>query len=290
MTARLVALPLSLLVAGLGMGQPSRAPDIATSKAVEAAAGYVAEYKGQLTSVIADELYTQDVVTQPLDPRMPRGRRLRSELFFMFAPADHDWMAIRDVLTVDGNRVVDRPDLRQALQTLPAADVAAKFKEFNSRYNIGRTYRNFNEPTLSLLVLDDHHRGRFSFSLKRAERAASVAVVVLEFTEKASPTLIHDPSRGPVFSNGELVIEPGSGRIHRAMLTAKIDGGRLELTTTYSLEPRLGIWVPLLFREQYEHGIRSTERSFTSGFDYESILCEARYANFRRFATSVRIK
>jgi hypothetical protein len=290
MTGRLAGLPLSLLVVGLGTGQPSQSPDIATVEAVKAAAGYVSEYQRQLTSVVADEIYTQDVVAQPLDPWMPRGRRLRSEVFFMFAPADHDWMAIRDVLTVDGNTVPDRPDLRQALQMLPAVDVAARFKEFNSRYNIGRTYRNFNEPTLSLLVLDDHHRSRFAFNMKRNERAGRAAVVTLAFTEKASPTLIHDPRRGPVFSNGELVIEPVSGRIHRAMLTAKIDGGRLELTTTYSLDARLGMWVPSLFREQYEHGIRSTERSFDSGFDYESILCEARYANFRRFATSVRIK
>ena len=73
-------------------------------------------------------------------------------------------MAVRDVMSLDGNALGDRPDLRDAFQRLAAGDVAARFKEYNSRYNIGRTFRNFNEPTLSLLVLDERHRARFRSS------------------------------------------------------------------------------------------------------------------------------
>src|SRR5687768_5592947 len=175
---------------------------------------------------------------------MPRARYMRSEIFFIFAPAEHDWMAIRDVTELDGKALSDRPDVRVALQTLPAPDVAVKFKAYNSRFNIGRISRNFNEPTLSLLVLDAHHRSRFSFERKRVERTGDTVLVTVAFTEKGTPTLIHDTKQGTVFSRGELAVETGSGRIRRAALTASIDGGSLELTTLYSPDQRLGMLVP----------------------------------------------
>jgi hypothetical protein len=55
---------------------------------------------------------------------------------------------------------------------------------------------------------------------------------------------------------------------------------------TVNREP---MWVPALFREEYEFGIPTSSR-FASASQYESIFCEAKYTNFRRFATSARIK
>ena len=178
---------LSLAAAALAP-QP---PDLSEKAVVAAAASYVASYQKLLTSILADEIYLQEIVEQtPRDPEMPRSRRMRSEIFFMFAPAHHDWMTSRDVLSVDGRAVQNRPDLREALRTLPAYEVAGAFKKHNSRYNIGRTFRNFNEPTLSLLVLDEHHRARFSFDRRHVEWVGDTALVTLAFTEKDTPTLI----------------------------------------------------------------------------------------------------
>src|SRR6185369_3393856 len=144
---------LAVLVASAG----AQRPDTSALAVVRAAAQYV-----------ADEIYTQQIAAQePSEADMPRQRRLRSEVFFMFAPADRDWMAIRDVTEVDGNAAPDRLDLGEALRTLAPDEVAAKFKAYNSRYNIGRTVRNFNEPTLSLLVLDERHRPRFMFERRQ---------------------------------------------------------------------------------------------------------------------------
>ena len=163
-----VLIPALALLASAGASQ---GPDTSTKAIVEAAAGYVADYQRQLTSVIADEIYTQEVVAQsPRDPQMPRLRTMRSEVFFVYLATSHHWMAIRDVMSLDGNALGDRPDLRDAFQRLAVGDVAARFKEYNSQYNLGRTFRNFNEPTLSLLVFDERHRARFSFDRKRVER------------------------------------------------------------------------------------------------------------------------
>jgi hypothetical protein len=176
------------------------------------------------------------------------------------------------------------------LGALPASDVAATFKTYNSRFNIGRTYRNFNEPTLSLLVLDANHRERFSFNRKRVQPAGETVLVTLTYVEKESPTLIRDVKRGRVFSRGEVVVEAGTGRVRHAMLAAKTTDVTLELTTTYSPDERLAMWVPTLFREQYEHGLSPDSRKLDSRSEYERIVCEARYTNYRRFETSVRVK
>jgi len=188
---------LAVLVASAG----AQRPDTSALAVIRAAAQYVADYQRQLTSVIADEIYTQQIAAQePSEADMPRQRRLRSEVFFMFAPADRDWMAIRDVTEVDGNAAPDRLDLGEALRTLAPDEVAAKFKAYNSRYNIGRTVRNFNEPTLSLLVLDERHRPRFMFERRQVQRSGDAWVVTMRFSEREGPTLIHDPNRGFMFS------------------------------------------------------------------------------------------
>jgi hypothetical protein len=280
----------SVFLAVLASLAPASPPDTSTTAVVKAASLYVLEYERQLTSILADELYTQQIAEQqPRDPDMPMVRQLRSEVFFMFGPYNGDWMAIRDVKEVDGDPLHERMDLAEELRTVPAIDVAARFKDFNSRYNIGRTQRNFNEPTLSLLVLDERHRARFSFDRRQVQREGDAVLVTLRFTERRQPTLIHDPGQGPLFATGELVVEAGSGRIRSALLRGAIGGQRLQFATTFTPDDRLGIWVPSVFREQYEFSgpARSREQPVPQ---HEKILCEATYTNFRRFATSARIK
>ena len=265
-------------------------PDVSERAVVAAAAAYVASYQQMLTSILADETYTQQIIAQtPRDPDIPSVRQMRSEVFFMFAPVRHDWMTIRDVLSVDGKAAPDRLDFKDALRTLPADKVADTFRQHNSRYNIGLTLRDFNEPTLSLLVLDDHHRGRFSFDRRRVERVGEVVLVTLAFAERDRPTLIRAPDGRPIFAKGEMTVEAGSGRVRRVLLTGKSEV-RFELTTVYSPDERLGMWVPSRFGEEYEFGAPPKARSPASRVVHERILCEAVYTNYRRFDTSVKIK
>jgi hypothetical protein len=267
--------------------------DLSVAGVVRVAAAYVKAYQEQLTFLIADEAYTQQIRSQIPDDRTPKARTMKSELFFMFTPANGDWMAIRDVIEVDRKPVTGRPDLRTALETLPAAQVAGAFKASNSRFNIGRTQRNFNEPILSLLVLDARYLPNFTFERKRVERAASGTLVTLAFTEKSAPTLIRDLQLRPVFSKGELVLDAATGRVHRAQLRVTIGGVSLELTTTYTADERLGLWVPAHFRERYEEGMLppgSARTQLENTRSYEELVCEARYSNYRRFETTARIK
>jgi hypothetical protein len=256
---------------------------------LNAAAEYVRGYQDQLTSVIADEVYTQQIsALVPNDPALPRFRRLNSEVFFVRVNAGEDWMAIRDVVRVDGQVVENRRVLLDEIRRLPVSEVAEAFKAQNSRFNLGRTYRNFNEPVLALRALTDLHRSRFSFERQRVQRTAGITLMTVSFAEQSGPTLIRDLTFGVVLTRGDLTIEVGTGRIRRSRLTAASGPVRFELSTDFTHDARLDILVPNRFRERYEHGIRPT--SLEGVFEYEEIVCEATYSNYRRFETGGRIK
>jgi hypothetical protein len=271
----------------------TRPPDVSVEAVIRAAAAYVKAYQEQLTLIVADEAYTQQIRSQIPDDRTPKTRSMKSEIFFITAPAGGGWMAIRDVVEVDRTPVAGRQDLKSALETLPAAQVAGTFKAANSRFNIGRTQRNFNEPILSLLVLDARYRGHFSFERRRVERRSGETLVTVAFTETTAPTLIRDLELRPASAKGELVVEAWTGRIRRAQLGVTLGGVTLELTTTFGNDERLGVWVPIRFQERYEEGVRapgSAQARLMTPTTYEEIVCEARYSNFRRFETTARIK
>jgi hypothetical protein len=278
--------------AGDAAGSPATAQDgRALSALVDAAAAYVMRYQQELTAVVADESYTQHVVAQiPRDGLRPLKAALTSEIFFMFT-AGHDWMAIRDVRSMDGVALENRPDLRQALLLLPAAEVAGRFKSYNSRFNIGRVTRNFNEPTLSLLVLDDRHRARFAFERGRLRQTRENSLVTLRFKERRGPTLIRNLNGGDASAAGEVTIEPETGRVTNAVLAVTIDSVRATLSTRYEFEERLGIMVPIRFGEHYEDGL-PPRPGVNSGLRqrYEEILCEATYSGFRKFQVTTRIR
>ena len=291
----LLAAALSLGVVGL-RSEGQRPPDNTSADAVaSAAASYVKDYQRALTTVLADEDYQQQVVTQtPLDRSMPRARRLRSEVFFMFAPASGDWMAMRDVVSIDGKSLAERPNLREALRTLPPIEVARTFKSYNSRFNLGKAARNFNEPTLSLLLLDDRYRANVKFTRKNVERRADGTWVTVGFSETLGPqTLVRDLSLQPVISKGEFVVDAATGRVRRAHMVTTFGEMTAQLTTTYRPDERLAMWVPATFEERYQSGAKITiapDPRINLPTTYEEIRCLARYANYRRFEVNVVIK
>lgn len=284
-----------LCVAAIALsGFAQSTPNVSTRAVVAAAGAYVREYQQQLTSVVADEIYIQDIVVQiPRDPSGPRTRVMEGEVFFMFVPQG-GWMTIRDVTRVDRQPAAERLDVPQVLRDKSVREAARTFTAHNARYNIGHTFRNFNEPTLALLVLDEQHRARFSFDRRRVERSADGTVVVLSFRERERPTLIHHLHEGPVYSRGELTIDAATGRVLRTTLSAQTGDIRLELTTEYGDDERLQMAVPVKFRERYERGKRprgltpETEGRFSE--EYEEIVCDATYMKYRRFETQVRIR
>jgi hypothetical protein len=201
-------------------------------------------------------------------------------------------MAIRDVRTVDGAPAPERTDVRAILATLPVTEVGDRMRSYNARYNIGRIVRTINEPTLALLSLDGAHRSRFRFETKTREDVDGHALIWLAFEEKERPTLIRSLQGRPVFMKGELLVEIANGRIWESRLSATVEGTSVELVTKYRFDERLGLMLPIVFRELYEQGKAARARGRTSGTsaEYEQITCEANYSNFRRFEVLSRIR
>jgi hypothetical protein len=270
-------------------GAPSAQKAIA-----QRAADYVADYQRELTAIVADEEYVQDVRSQvPQVPGAPRSRSTTGEVFFIFTAPSRGWMAIRDVRTVDGAPAPERTDVRATLATLPVTQVGEQMRSYNARYNIGRITRNINEPTLALLSLAEAHRSRFRFETKTREDVDGHALIWLAFQEKETPTLIRSLQGRPVFMKGELLVEMANGRIWESRLTATVEATRVELVTNYRFDERLGLMLPTVFRELYEQGKAAAQTRMQqpgTNLEHEQIVCEAKYSNFRRFEVFSRIR
>ena len=277
-----------VLLAWLGWATPEAA-DLR-----QLAASYVDDYQKQLTAIVADEVYVQEIRAQlPAEEGAPRSRTIRGEVFFLFAAAEREWMAIRDAREVDGVALTGTTDVRATLRTLPAAQVADRMKRYNARYNIGRIVRDINEPTLALLVLDATHRSRFRFKADKPRQVGDRRLVPLSFKERERPTLIRTTAGKPIYTSGELMVEPESGRIWQSTLNASVDAIKVQLTTEYAFDERLGLLLPAVFRENYEQGKMVTSsgsgRSVTP-IEHEVVVTEGRYSNFRRFEVLSRIR
>jgi hypothetical protein len=176
-----------------------------------------------------------------------------------------------------------KKDLRAMLTAGPILGLARTLAEESSRFNIGQIYRNFNEPTLGLLVLDAKHRDRFKFDRRKVESSPDGPLVTLAFTEKKGPTLIHGVNGQDVFATGEVVIEAATGRVRQTRLEIATELVRARLATTFAEDKHLELWVPDTFTEFYTNQA-DTRRPF------ETTVCASRYTNYRRFEVQVRIK
>jgi hypothetical protein len=270
---------LALLLSGVLIAAArSQTPDTSVKAVAAAAATYLAEYQRQFSYLLADEDYTQQVVASTSVGA--DQRRMIGESFLTYLPGDRAWIAIHDIAQVDGQPVAGREDLRLLLQREPVAGVARLLAQRNARFNIGRISRNFNEPTLGLLVLDARRQRQFKFDRRAVERDGTATIVTLKFKETEPPTIVHGTDGSQVFSTGEVAIDAETGCVRSTTIQFKYGAITASLTTQFVRDPKLEMWVPSLFSERYE----STDKL------RELVLGEATYSNYRRFDVQVRIR
>lgn len=289
------------VVAATVVSAQSRLEPPSLETLLAAVRGYLIEYQHELSYVIADEAGTQRILRQiPGVPGTPSSRNTKAEIHFRVVPELGAWMAIRDVTAVDGVPVEKRADLRAELEKRGLADVASDVKTYNSRFNIGRITRNFNEPTLALGLLDESRADTLTFTIRSRRTERGTRLVTLGFKEVPGDNpFVVDLQRGQAPADGEIVLEEATGRIRRTRLRVAFETGPAEavLTTIYTRDDKLDLWVPSEFRETYEDGIEGRSGSWLAGgrdnavaTSFESIYCESKYSNFRRFQATARIK
>lgn len=261
------------LVAPLRAGERRQAADDSLEALVQKAADYVKSYRQDLTYVMATERYVQKLKAGL--PIYDAEETLASDVYFVYVPSDKVWMAIRDVEVADGKTLKERENVRAILES-GRAGAARELKEKNARFNLGTIVRNFNEPTLALLLFDDEHRNHVTFVKQRT----SGSKTVVTFVERTPPTLISNVDGTPARSKGEFTIDTATGRVEKSTLSVRLGKVDATLTTTYRYDMKLGIWVPAKFEESYVEDSKRGER----------VTGLATYSDYTRFDVQVRIK
>ena len=265
-----------------GAQQPSLA------EVLKRSASYVAEFRRQLSGIVAEETYLQEIVNTARIPSGPgsRVRKLRSD-FLLIKPSDADrHVELRDVFEVDGQPVRDRRPRLEQLVNAPAAEMRiGEIINESARYNIGRIQRTINTPLMALMFLDADHQRRFNFKhvakghpvFTDARDTAinetpvfrvSTEMWNVEYSERQRPTIIKAPGGDDRPARGRFWIDPTNGSVLISELI--VDGGGVIATVTvsYQSEPLMGFLVPVEMRESY---VRNPER----------ITGHAQYGKFR---------
>jgi len=261
-------------------GAPIQAPDESVEAVVRAASGYVEAYRKDVAFLLADEHYTQ---TRTRAGRKIDRRVMTGDFFLTFLEADRKWIAVHDVVTVDGRDVPDRDSLQTLLRKGGSLrGIVEQVAQRNAEFNIGSVWRNFNEPTFALMLLDPDRTSSVTFRKKQVERGGEATLVTLTFEEDDRPTLVRGPG-GPVAGRGELIIEAGTGRVRQTRFELEQGDLSARLVTEYAYDAHVEMWLPSRFTERYEN------RAGVSP-EPELIVCEADYTNYRRFTATGRIK
>jgi hypothetical protein len=275
-----------------GAGQTTSLEQVLTR-----AGAYVEEFQRELSGIVAEETYLQEVIPRLGMNAFGRGqlqrRRLRSDLLLLRPEESVTWVQFRDVFEVDGKAVRDREERLTKIFLDPDQTTAQRvdrIREESARYNIGGIARTMNVPVLPLAVLSPVNQPRFQFTVDDRQRNAAPAsdlpqtasfrvsaeIWVVRFTERQVPTIIHTQNNRNIFSRGRFWIEPSSGHVLMSELITEDKDVRGQINVSYQSEPLVGFLVPIEMRERYtSQGYRAT------------ITGQATYGKFRRFQVDV---
>lgn len=254
---------------------------------LELTAVYVGEFRRQLSGIVAEETYRQEIANTARIANAFRTnppRTLRSDLL-LIKPADADrYVELRDVFEVDGQPVRDHQSRLERLLRDPSARADSTIQSIitdSAKYNIGSITRNINTPLMALQFLDAANQPRFKFKhvgtdqpvFKDAQDQAANDVPVfrvstemwtVEFEERRRNTLIRSPSGGDVPAHGRFWINPTNGSVLMSEIVVDRggDGVIATVTVSYQSEPLMGFLVPVEMRESYvRYGERITGRA-----------------------------
>lgn len=243
---------------------------------------YTLHYEERFLIVLSDEQYEQRLFAR--SPVPVTSRTITSEMMFLWVSNEKTWLAVRNVLMVDGrsaNDSAERLDRLLRSDALIGIKKLRRIRDESARFNLGTIHRNFNDPMFPLRFFEPENQQRFVFSLSGQRTVSGIAGSMLTFDEAASPTFIQDdgrdlPSHGRVWSGPD-------GAILRTQLQVGDAQARLtgSIVVDYVREPKLAMLVPVGMREFYS--------ATPVGGVTERIEGEARYSNFRQFLTSARI-
>jgi hypothetical protein len=296
MRPRVVALGMVCALAFVGVTNEPRAAAAEASlvELLNRSGAYVLAYEDAFRVVIAEEVYVQRLRTSPGSP-VRETRRLSSDVAFVRVTGTAlPWWLLRDVYEVDGQVVRDRQGrLERLLIGNPVTGLARAraIADEGARFNVGRSFRNFNVPTLVLAFLNPALQPRFAFEWKGRSTIEGRSFVELAFRELKAPSVIRGPGPQPdVLAAGRVWIHDGrDGTVGRTELVLDMPGEgvrtRATLATEYRPSPELGLWVPVEMRDRLQ--VELGNASKRSG-GVEFVEGVAAYTGFRKASVSTQ--
>ena len=269
-------------------------PPPALATVLDRAGAYVLELQRQLSAIVAEEDYVQNVRVASVGISTTRSglpvvrhRELKSDLLLVRPVGADRWMQFRDVFDVDGRPVRDRSERLMKLFVSPSSATANQAEQIaaeSSRYNIGNLQRTVNVPVLALTILEPRHQSRFVFkriakvadAQVRSAAATAKAVWLIGYREVERQTMIRTTNFRDMPARGRFWIEPDTGRVLASELIAEDLFVRGAITVGYDLEPTLQVMVPIQMQERYD--LRRGPSPVTG---------EANYRSFRQFQVKV---
>ena len=290
MTNTRVKLSISVWVVSLAyvgaLAAVPQEPDLKTL--LRRAGDYSRDYHERFTALVADEDYVQRTGPDPRRPSTGRAlvekqRTLKSEFVIVrdFAGAG-TWVAVRDVMEVDGEPAADRERLHALLEdtSRPLMSRLRALADLEARYNLGDVYRTINVPTLPLEFLLPDRQPRFRFKRNGLATLDGVAAIRVQYEERERPTVIRSPDGRNVPSRGTFWLDPETGAVLRTELQVSPGAGvavQAVIVVGYTRNTRFDMLLPEDMNEMY----------FTRAGRIEG---HATYSNYRRFETEVRIR
>ena len=237
-------------------------------------AQYLFEFVAGLSNVVAEEEYQQSF-------REGAGRRrLTSDFLLVKYPgAETDFLAFRDVIEVNGKPVTDQQDRLLKLFVEPYKDTLVRASEIayaSARHSLARG--RLANPLLVIALLQMRYQLNFRFTLKDLEPKLGPGVREIELFENVAPK----PS-GPLPIHAVAWVDETTGRVVKTELREGRAPRTALLTTTFGVDPVLGIDVPLEMRDLYVVSATGSS-ALAMGDEYVGV---AKYTRFRRFKVHV---
>jgi hypothetical protein len=272
------------LVTLISVSLSAQAPTLDTL--LERMAAYLVGYEQQLSSVVADETFSQRVVfTRAYKNGQPvtadDRRKLESEIGFLRLPGGVEWIGFRDVRKINGRPVSDKAQGLAEMMTV-TKDVMLQARAIavaSAEHNLG-VPRSTNVPTAALEIVHPRNYAAHKFELRGDDTIQRTRVAVIGFKETRRPPLVNNLGGQELISRGRIWVEPRSGTIWRVeWVYEPAVGPQSSLRVEFAMNEALGIMVPTEMKEEFpaQGGLNARGDG------------TAMYSNFRRFGTGARI-
>lgn len=262
------------LAASAAMLLQAAPPAVDIAHLVKLASGWTVRFETSLSGVLFHERYEQSLSADGMTMRMGAGAPLsrstgasgnqgrlffEANIFLIKPPGASRFVVYRDIYRTGRDDIADHTDRLQALlieNTASAFAQAKRLTDASARFNVGPVDRNINTPTMAFEYLKPEHLARLQVRPAGREVIDGRELVVIEFQEIGSPTLVRGDFDADSPATGRYWIDPASGAVPRAAIELKASPytGRLEVKL--ALHDQLKVWVPTEMTEVWTAGTR----------------------------------